>query len=452
MESLRTGAVLMCNTWRGRAYDKVTGLSGVIALGEIWIDGGKPLAGQIRIQGSKNAALPMMAAALLHEGVTVLRGCPRIADVYAMEKILRTLGVKTCWQDHTLTLDCRKVKETEIRGKYAESMRSSVILMGSMLSRRGHVCISYPGGCTIGKRPIDLHLKVFRAMGATVEEQEGEVCAFCGGRMKGSEITFPISSVGATENGILAAVKAKGITILRNCAAEPEIFHLCHFLQAMGAEIGGIGTRTLWIRGVQALRNVEYTVPADRIVAGTYLYAAAATRGDVVLENAPVEEMAAVLQVYEKMGGQWESSSGKLKACARGVREPVSHLETACYPGFPTDMQSILMAVLLTVWGESRIQEQIFEDRFKVVPELARMGAAIAVTGREAWIRGSSLQGTVVKAQELRGGAALVVAGLAAEGTTVIHNSHFIERGYENIEQDISNLGGRIKISLEKER
>lgn len=389
----------------------------------------------------------MMAAALLHDGITILHGCPRIADVYAMEKILVSLGAKTRWNGHTLSLDCRKITGTRIGGKYAESMRSSVILMGSMLSRMKKVQIVYPGGCVIGKRPIDLHLKVFQAMGAVIEEREEGLSASCPERMMAAEVEFPLSSVGATENGLLAAVKAKGITKLKNCAAEPEIFHLCRFLQAMGAEIRGIGTRELQIRGVQALRNVEYTVPADRIVAGTYLFAAAATRGKVEIIHAPVEEMEAVLKVYEKMGGQWESNGGKLRADAQNIRNPVPWLQTECYPGFPTDMQSILMAVLLTVPGESRIREQIFEDRYKIVPQLAKMGAQIRVSGRDARIRGECvLCGAPVEAEELRGGAALVVAGLAAEGTTVIRNSCFIERGYENIESDLSDLGGRIQI------
>lgn len=416
-------------------------------MGEIWIDGGIPLSGQVQIQGSKNAALPMMAAALLHDGITILHGCPRIADVYAMEKILVSLGAKTRWNGHTLTLDCRKITETKIGGKYAESMRSSVILMGSMLSRMKKVQIVYPGGCVIGKRPIDLHLKVFQAMGAVIRERAEGLSASCPDRMIAAEVEFPLSSVGATENGLLAAVKAKGITKLKNCAVEPEIYHLCRFLQAMGAEIRGIGTRELQIRGVQALRDVEYTVPADRIVAGTYLLAAAATRGNVTLVHAPVEEMDAVLKVYEKMGGQWESNSGKLRANAKNIGNPVPWLQTECYPGFPTDMQSILMAVLLTVPGESRIREQIFEDRYKIVPQLTKMGAQIRVDGREAAIGGGcALHGARIEAEELRGGAALVVAGLAAEGTTVIRNSCFIERGYEKIEDDLSELGGRIQI------
>lgn len=416
-------------------------------MGEIIIDGGNPLSGSVRIQGSKNAALPMMAAALLHEGVTTLHHCPQIADVFSMEKILTSLGVKTSWQGQSLRLDCRKITGWQIEGEYAGSMRSSVILMGSMLGRVGKIVVDHPGGCTIGKRPIDLHLMVLRAMGARIEERENRICAVCSGRMEGARVEFSLSSVGATENGLLSAVLAKGTTILKNCALEPEIIHLCRFLQAMGAEVGGIGTSELKIRGVRALRDVEYTVPPDRIVAGTYLYAAAATRGMVELENAPAEEMAAVLRVYEKMGGQWEINSGKLRADARGMKIPVPYVETENYPGFPTDMQSLLMIVLLTIPGESCISERIFEDRFKVVPELRAMGGDICVNGCKVRIRGGKeLVGTNVDAMELRGGAALVLAGLAARGTTVIRNSHFIERGYERLELCLRRLGGRIHL------
>lgn len=419
-------------------------------MGEIWIDGNVPLAGETQVQGSKNAALPMIAAALLHEGVTVLHGCPRILDVLRMEKIVSSLGVKTCWEGNSLILDCRKITGWEILDPCAGSMRSSVILLGSMLARKRKLHITCPGGCAIGKRPVDLHLMAMKAMGATIEEKEGILLAASPARMQAARIEFPFSSVGATENALLAAVLAKGTTYLINCAVEPEITHLCYFLQAMGAEIGGIGTREIWIRGVQALRDVEYQIPADRIVAGTYLYAAAATRGQVTLKNAPVQEMQAVLEVYEKMGGQWEQKDGKLLADAREIACPVSYVETACYPGFPTDMQSVLMAVLLTIPGESHLREKIFEDRFKVVAQFGAMGGKVTVEGQDAWIKGGNpLRGAIVKAQELRGGAALVAAGLAATGSTVVKNSHFIERGYENLEQVITELGGRISLKEE---
>ena len=419
-------------------------------MGEIWIDGAVPLSGEVRIQGSKNAALPMMAAALLHEGVTVLHGCPRIADVRMMEKILNLLGVETYWKDHSLILDCHRVTGTEIMDDCASCMRSSIILLGSMLARKGKMKITYPGGCAIGKRPIDLHLMAMEKMGARIEEHEGFLLVESSGRLEGKMIEFPFPSVGATENTLLAAVLAKGTTRLINCAREPEIIHLCHFLQAMGAEIGGIGTGELWVRGVRTLRDVEYQIPPDRIVAGTFLYGAAATRGKIMLDNAPVEEMGAVLEVYEKMGGQWEQKDGKLLADAREIACPVSYVETACYPGFPTDMQSVLMAVLLTIPGESHLREKIFEDRFKVVAQFGAMGGKVTVEGQDAWIKGGNpLRGAVVKAQELRGGAALVAAGLAATGSTVVKNSHFIERGYENLEQVITELGGRISLKEE---
>ena len=212
-------------------------------MGEIIIEGGRPLSGGVKIQGSKNAALPMMAAALLHNGEVILHNCPRIADVFSMERILISLGAETGWEDHTLRISCRNVQDTLIDGETARSMRSSVILMGSMLGRTGRICIASPGGCTIGRRPVDLHLKAFEAMGARVNQEDGMLCAVSPGRLEGARVKFPISSVGATENGILAAVRARGTTYLENCALEPEVFHLCRLLQAMGAEIGGVGTR-----------------------------------------------------------------------------------------------------------------------------------------------------------------------------------------------------------------
>lgn len=389
----------------------------------------------------------MMAAAILHDGVTVLHGCPRIADVNSMAHILESLGVKIQWQGHSLKMDCGRINEKCISREEAVSMRSSIILLGSLLARRGEVQIARPGGCTIGERPIDLHLMVLQKMGASITCRDEMLLAVCRKRLLGTEVDFPISSVGATENALIAAVRARGVSRLTNCAVEPEITHLCHFLQGMGAEIGGIGTRRIWVRGVGALRDSEYTVPPDRIAAGTFLYAAAITRGEIVIANPPFDEMQSVLRVYEKMGGQWESIGGKLRANALQVEKPVCGIETSCYPGFPTDMQSICMAVMTTLPGESTICERIFEDRFKVVSELKAMGGDIRLEGRKAIINGGMpLTGGQVKARELRGGAALVLAGLAASGKTIIRNSHFIERGYEDLGENISSLGGRIQI------
>ncbi|MGI6010545.1 MAG: UDP-N-acetylglucosamine 1-carboxyvinyltransferase [Ruminococcus sp.] len=415
----------------------------------IRIEGGKALCGSVYIQGSKNAALPVMAAAVLHKGITVLKNCPRITDVRDMEQILKNLGAETYWEDHTLTLDCRNIVRTNVPMEYGSRMRSSVILMGSLLGRMKEVTVPYPGGCTIGRRPVDLHLKVFRQMGVQVEEREGMLHAACG-RIRPAEYLFPFRSVGATENAILAAAAGEGETVLKNCAIEPEITHLCRFLNKMGICIEGAGTDRLAIKGGTAMRDTVFAIPPDRIAAGTYLFAGAITRGKVVLEDAPAEELDSILKVYEKMGGQYYWNSGKLVTDSRHVGNSVSYVETASYPGFPTDMQSVLMSVLATARGDSVIREQIFEERFKIVSLLNRMGARILVDGRDALIHGvETLKGQHVFAEELRGGAALVLAGLAAEGITVIDNPHFIRRGYENFCENLAALGGNITIGRE---
>lgn len=389
----------------------------------------------------------MIAAAVLHEGKIRLDNCPELSDVYHMEKIVRSLGAKTGWEGNSLILDCSTVRSFVIGREDAESMRASVLFMGSLLARTGSVKIAPPGGCVIGKRPIDLHLHIMEAMGATIEEQDGLYYIHAEEKLRGINYTFPFVSVGATENAILSAVKAKGVSVLKNCAMEPEVRHLCELLQAMGAEIRGAGTKELWIRGVGALRNAHIRVPADRIVAGTWLCAAAATRGNVSLEDVCVTEMGAVLDVYEKMGGQWDYNSGTLRADARDVSNPVPFVETGCFPGFPTDMQSILAAVLLTVPGESCLCEKIFENRFRVMEEFARMGGEIEIQGRNACIRGGKpLTGTQVYASDLRSGAALIVAALAAKGTTRIKNLQYIERGYEHLDPVLTGLGARFVI------
>lgn len=416
-------------------------------MSEILVEGGRPLEGEITVQGSKNAALPMMAACLLQEGTMTLHGCPRITDVFMMEKILQSLGAKTTWEGHSLRIDCSEISRCQIADTYAESMRSSVLLMGSMLARKGCIQITYPGGCQIGKRPIDVHLAIFREMGACIQEVNHGLCVCCCKPLKAISFEFPFSSVGATENGILAAVGTKGISRFRNCAVEPEITHLCLLLKKMGAKIDGIGTRNLQIEGGKMLQPVEYQVPKDRIVAGTYLSAVAATKGCCVLHEPPIQEMQSVLKVYEKMGGQWEYFSGKLKVNAVDVKHPVRNLVTACYPGFPTDMQSILMSVLLTVSGESCIRETIFENRFHVISQLQLMGGNIYSCGQWAYINGGlPLHGACVEARELRGGAALVVAALSANGVTRIRNAHYIQRGYEEMDKRIQELGGVMQI------
>ncbi|WP_373216029.1 UDP-N-acetylglucosamine 1-carboxyvinyltransferase [Ruminococcus sp. 5_1_39BFAA] len=407
----------------------------------IRIAGGKPLEGTISIQGSKNAALPMMAASLLHRGVSVLKGCPRIADVLCMEEILQRLGAVTWWEGHDLYMDCTDADKTEIPAAFTGKMRSSVVLLGAMLSRSGRGYLGYPGGCVIGKRPIDLHLMVLRSLGAEIEERPQGIAASCK-RFQGAEVTFPKRSVGATQQGILAAVLARGETELLNCACEPEVKWLCVYLRSMGAVIRGEGTSRILITGIESLGAGNMQVPPDRIVAGTYICAAAITRGKIVLENHPEGELDAFLEVYRKMGGQYQGKSGKLIVDGTGIKNPVAFLETEVYPGFPTDLQSPLMAVLATIPGKSRIREQIFEDRYKAAEELVRMGAHIRIEGRDALIEGGyPLRGCRVYARELRGGAALILAALAAEGTTCVEGYSFIRRGYEHICQDLGISG-----------
>lgn len=385
----------------------------------------------------------MMAASLLHRGISVLKGCPRIADVFCMEEILKNLGAVTWWEDHDLYLDCTAADRTEISAGYTEQMRSSVILLGVLLARNKKGRIGYPGGCVIGQRPVDLHVAALRSLGACIKEGVFFIYGECE-RLQGNRIIFRKSSVGATEQAILAAVTAKGETLLENCAREPEIVWLCRYLRKMGAKIKGEGSAVIKIQGVEELSGGEMQVPPDRIVAGTYMCAAAITRSEIIIENVPVEEMEAFLRVYQKIGGQYEGKSGKLKVNGKSVRYPVGDLETQTYPGFPTDLQSPVMAVLATIPGRSRIREGIFEDRFRAAKELIRMGARIEVDGANAWIDGGyPLTGCRVKAEELRGGAALVLAALAARGETCITGAGFIRRGYEHICEDLKALGCR---------
>lgn len=413
---------------------------GVVSLDCIQIVGGRPLEGKISIQGSKNAALPMIAAALLHRGVSVLKKCPRLTDVFYMERILCALGAVTWWEGEDLYLDCTFADGIEIPEILSCKMRSSVILMGVLLGRNKKAVMGYPGGCVIGERPVDLHLEALKKLGAKIVEKSPFLFGICE-QMHGAEILFSKQSVGATEQGILAAVLAEGETVLKKCAKEPEIVWLCRFLREMGADIRGEGTSCIRIVGVKELKGGNMQVPPDRIVAGTYFCAAAITRGKIELERVPVEEMQAFLKVYRKMGGQYEGKSGKLLIDGSKVNTPIS-VETDVYPGFPTDLQSPLAAVLLTIPGKSQIRETIFEDRFKALAEMQRMGADISIEKNQVDIWGGApLRGCHVRAQELRGGAALMLAGLAAQGVTTLWGYHYLLRGYACMVEELRSLG-----------
>ncbi len=411
----------------------------------IHIRGGNALFGETKIQGSKNAVLPILAAALLIEDVCVLENCPRISDVHHMLMLLERIGCRVARSDRTITVDARNVSEDTVSGENVTGMRSSIMLLGAMLGRVGEITMAYPGGCVIGERPIDLHLSALGRMGVKIYEDEGCFTAKAQ-RLEGSVISLPVSSVGVTENVILAAVRARGVTVLQNAAKEPEIVFLCEFLREAGAVIEGIGGSVLIIQGGHELHGIRFRIPADRIVAGTYLMGALGAGGHIFLEDAPVAQMQSTLRAAEAAGAEITVSRDGLNVMIDVEKRAVPMIKTEIYPGFPTDMQSLLMAALTTASGVSVIEETVFENRFRIVEQLRKMGACIELQGkRQAVIVGvDQLLGCEVTADELRGGAALVIAGCMAEGETTVRNRHFIERGYEDICRDFQNLGVNI--------
>ncbi len=410
----------------------------------IHIRGGNALFGETKIQGSKNAVLPVMAAALLIKDISIIDNCPRISDVYHMQKLLTQIGCRVSRTDRTLMIDARQVSQDKMAGESVTGMRSSIMLLGAMLGRFGEATLAYPGGCVIGERPIDLHLNALRKMGVAIKEEEGTFTARAK-QLCGAVITLPFASVGATENVILAAVNAKGVTVLKNAAKEPEITTLCRFLQKAGAIIEGIGGSVLIIQGGSPLHGVQFAVPADRIVAGTYLFSVLGTGGHIFLKDAPVSQMRGMLKTAVEMGAEITASKEGLSVLSEPLKKSVPYIKTDVFPGFPTDMQSPLMAVLTKASGTSIIEETIFENRFRIVDELIKMGADIKTDENRAVITGvEKLYGCEVTARELRGGAGLVIAGCMAEGETIVRNRHFIERGYEDICRDYQNLGVNI--------
>ena len=410
----------------------------------IQVQGLRSLKGEIKIQGSKNAVLPMMAAAVLHKGTTVIHNVPRIQDVFCMLGILEHIGCICRFDSHTLTIDARDLTQAEIPEDYIKSMRSSIMLSGPLLGRTGNAVTSFPGGCSIGERPIDLHLSAFRKLGAIIEEQ-GDKLMVSANRLMGSHIYFPFPSVGATENALMAAVYAQGITVIHGAAKEPEIITLCEFLNNMGANIHGTGTSRLTVTGVRELCDSEFTVAGDRIVAGTYLMAVMAAEGDIVIQGINPGHLASAISLADRMGAELKRYENCLEVSMSGRPDCVDVI-TEPYPGFPTDLQSQLMAVMASAKGTGRIKETIFEGRFGTAKELHKLGADIIIEGKQAVIHGLyPLKGNRVTATDLRGGAALVVAGLACEGVTEIHECHHIERGYEDICRDLSSLGAAIR-------
>lgn len=412
----------------------------------IRIKGGYSLHGKVRVQGSKNASLPILAATLLIPGRCVLHNCPQITDVLYMQKLLESAGCKVTRKQGTVEVDAREIEEYRLPGSYVSCMRSSIILMGALLGRLGRVGIDYPGGCVIGERPIDLHFMALTKLGADFKT-EGNYIYASATRLKGTEITFPFPSVGATQNAILAAVTAEGETVIHNAAREPEVTELCSFLKLAGAEMEGIGTNRIIINGVNALHEVTYRMIPDRIVAGTYLFGTMAAGGRIVLEEAPLSQMKSVLDVLEQMGGQIDvcSDGQEISLQAPENTHNLPFVETDVYPAFPTDLQSPLLAAACVSQGTLTLREKIFSNRFKIIEELQRMGADIERRQDCAVIHGGTrLVGRNVIARELRGGAALLIAGLAAEGITTVTDTCYIRRGYEDVVGDLACLGADI--------
>ena len=409
------------------------------------IEGGKKLEGTVKISGSKNSSLPIIAAAILNAGKTTLYNVPNIQDTQMMFKILEILGAKVEKKNGKIKIDTSKIKKFEIPPELMHKMRSSVILAGALLGKYHKAMFSYPGGCDIGARPIDLHLKSFEKLGIEVNQNHGSIeCST--DKIKGEKIDLDFPSVGATENAILASVLAEGTTVITNAAREPEIIDLQNFLNKMGARIIGAGTDEIQIDGVKKLKDISYNIMPDRIEAGSYLCFAAATKGNIILENVNATHITPIINKLEEADCKITIEKNKIKIIAPKKLKALD-IKTMPYPGFPTDMQSIFAAMLTISKGTSIIIENIFENRYKYAQELNKMGAKITVEGKSAIIRGTrKLYGANVKATDLRGGAALILAGLIAKGTTQIDNADYILRGYENLDIKLINLGATIKL------
>ena len=422
---------------------------------KILIRGGLPLSGTIPIGGAKNAALPLMAASLLTDEPLVLSNLPDLADVTTMANLLVQHGVNISVAGpaeapanggRTLELSARHITSTTAPYDLVRKMRASVLVLGPLVARCGRARVSLPGGCAIGTRPVDLHLKGLERLGAVVELREGYIDARAPGGLRGAEFVFPSVSVGATENLLMAAALAEGETLLINAAREPEITDLAHCLNAMGAQIDGIGSDRLSVRGVASLHGAHHRVIPDRIETGTYMMAAAATGGTVRLAGARPDHIAAVTRVLEAAGVSVSTEDDGITVSRNNGRLSGTDVMTEPFPGFPTDLQAQVMAAMATADGASMITETIFENRFMHVPELARMGANINVHQASALVRGvPRLTGAPVMATDLRASSSLVIAGLAADGETVVNRVYHLDRGYERLEEKLAACGARIE-------
>jgi UDP-N-acetylglucosamine 1-carboxyvinyltransferase len=406
------------------------------------IRGGATLTGSAKVGCAKNAVLPILAASILAQSPVTILDCPRLLDIDNMLAILETLGCGISRVGADVLVDPSNAHSWDMPDSLSKRIRSSIFMLGPLVGRFRHACVTYPGGCEIGLRPIDLHIKGLSALGVEIREEHGRI--YCDGeKLHGGYVHLDFPSVGATENVMMAAVLANGRTTIHNAAREPEILDLQNFINAMGGSVKGAGSDTIVIDGVEALSGASYRPIPDRIVAGTLLAACAATRGEITVENAPAANLGAVIDKLRGCGCEVDALDDLIHIRAFGRLKPID-ISTQAYPGFPTDLQAQFMALACTLDGASMIVENLFESRFAHAAQLVRMGADIFVSNRLAVVRGSRLTGAHVKAGDLRGGAALVIAGLAAEGVTEVSDIEMIDRGYERFEEMLSALGGEV--------
>lgn len=410
------------------------------------IKGGSSLSGEVNLQGAKNSSLPVLAGAFLAEGKSVITNCPKLSDVYSACRILTHLGCCCDIKENTVTVKSGKYSSCEIPDELMREMRSSIVFLGAVLGRFGECRLSMPGGCQLGPRPIDMHLSSLEKMGVTISEKYGMIECKAENGLKGARITLQFPSVGATENIILAGVLADGETEIRNAGREPEIKDLADYLVKCGARIKGAGESTIYIEGVEKLDGCEYEIMPDRIAAATYMGAAASAGGEIKINRIKYQDVDSFTNIFEQMGCRIYSYRDMMYIKAPEKIKAVPKIRTMPYPGFPTDAQAIVMAVLCRAYGTSIFEENIFESRYKHVDELLRMGADIKVSGKTAVVEGKrKLYGAKVSATDLRGGAALVVAALGAEGITEISDIRHLDRGYDSIENVLSAIGANVK-------
>lgn len=419
---------------------------GVAIMEELIIEHTEKLSGEVLVQGSKNSALPILAATILCNDTCIIENCPHLSDVDSSIDILNSLGAKVTKDNGAIVIDSSGINNYKIQKKMMTKMRSSILFLGAIVSKLNKAEIYFPGGCKLGPRPIDWHLKALSQMGLKIDIQDDLLKCELDGKFSGAKIILPLPSVGATENIILAAVLAKGTTLISNAAREPEVCDLCNFLNSCGAKISGMGSSIIEIEGVTKLHGTRHRVIPDRIVAATFMAAVVATTGEVVVKNVIPEHLKSIISTIEKSGCEINCNKDYLRVKSLKRANAIGQVITVPYPGFPTDAQALLMAMCTTAKGKTEFIENIFENRYKHVDELLKLGADISLLGKKAVVTGvKTLYGNKLKAHDLRGAAALVIAALQAEGETRIEGLWHLDRGYETFEEYLKNIGAKIK-------